>query len=169
MNTSEWRDESIYQIVTDRFALPDGSAPLCGLREYCGGTWKGIENKHDYIASMGFDAIWISPVPHSLEENTTWGYGYHGYHGYHGHWLDDPFNLNNHFGTAQDLRSLSNVLHERNISLMVDVVINRFAINRNPPSYSEIPKPFNDENYVPFPMRYQLHQPRLGRGPLVGA
>jgi len=59
---AEWRELSIYQVLTDRFALPDGSAPDCWIRDYCGGTWKGIENKLDYIQGMGFQAIWISPV-----------------------------------------------------------------------------------------------------------
>ena len=142
MKAAEWRNKTIYQIVTDRFAPPNSEdpTPACGLREYCGGTWRGIEQNLDYIAGMGFDAIWISPVTHSLEENTTWRYGYHGY------WLDHPFTLNQRFGTAEDLRSLSDAIHARDMSLMVDVVINHFAINRNPPSYSHLPTPFNDTN-----------------------
>lgn len=139
MRASEWRQRSIYQIVTDRFALPDGTTPERGLREHCGGTWKGIENRLDYIAGMGFDALWISPVVHNLEENTTWGYGYHGY------WADDPFRLNDHFGTAEDLRSLSDALHARNMALMVDVVINHLGINQPPDQldYLHFPEPFN--------------------------
>lgn len=59
---AEWRESSIYQVLTDRFATTEGSSPNCSIRDYCGGTWKGIENKLDYIQGMGFDAIWISPV-----------------------------------------------------------------------------------------------------------
>ena len=62
---SQWRDRSIYQVMTDRFARTDGSsAAPCDPRDgaYCGGTWKGIENNLDYISSMGFDAVWISPI-----------------------------------------------------------------------------------------------------------
>jgi alpha-amylase len=59
---AEWREASIYQVITDRFATTDGSAPDCWIRSYCGGTWKGLENKLDYIQAMGFDAVWISPV-----------------------------------------------------------------------------------------------------------
>ncbi|KAL6243114.1 hypothetical protein RBB50_010214 [Rhinocladiella similis] len=139
MRSSDWRQRSIYQIVTDRFALSEGTTPKCGLREYCGGTWKGIESRLDYIAGMGFDAIWISPVIHNLEENTTWGHGYHGY------WGDDPFRLNDNFGTVDDLRSLSDALHARKMALMVDVVINHLAINQHPDQldYSHFPEPFN--------------------------
>lgn len=59
---AEWRELSIYQVLTDRFATTDGTSPTCGITDYCGGTWKGIENKLDYIQGMGFDAVWISPV-----------------------------------------------------------------------------------------------------------
>lgn len=60
-SADEWRGKSIYQIVTDRFALADGSAPACnvGERLYCGGTYAGIMNKLSYIQNMGFDAIWM--------------------------------------------------------------------------------------------------------------
>jgi alpha-amylase len=61
-SASEWRELSIYQVLTDRFATTNGSAPDCWIRSYCGGTWKGLENKLDYIQGMGFDAVWISPV-----------------------------------------------------------------------------------------------------------
>ncbi len=68
------------QLVTDRFATPDGSSPSCdtGDRKYCGGTWKGIISKLDYIHDLGFDAVWISPVVANLEGNTTDGQAYHG-------------------------------------------------------------------------------------------
>jgi alpha-amylase len=59
---AEWRELSIYQVLTDRFATPDGSSPDCWIRSYCGGTWRGLENKLDYIQGMGFQAVWISPV-----------------------------------------------------------------------------------------------------------
>ena len=48
-----WYSRSVYQVLTDRFAPPDGS-PLVdskcrNLKKYCGGTWKGIEQNLDYI------------------------------------------------------------------------------------------------------------------------
>lgn len=59
--TADWRTKSVYQVITDRFALADGSSPVCnvGERLYCGGTWKGIMNKLDYIQDLGFNAIWM--------------------------------------------------------------------------------------------------------------
>lgn len=45
---------------------------------YCGGTWKGIVNHLDYIQSMGFDAVWISPVSANIEGNSSQGEAFHG-------------------------------------------------------------------------------------------
>ena len=60
----EWKTRTIYQLLTDRFARTDGSSNYCGdLSKYCGGTYKGIIDNLDYITGMGFDAIWISPIP----------------------------------------------------------------------------------------------------------
>ncbi|KAI1630272.1 alpha-amylase [Exophiala viscosa] len=102
---------------------------------------------------MGFDAIWISPVIHNLEENTTWGYSYHGY------WGDDPFRLNDHFGTADDLRSLSNAIHDRDMLLMVDVVVNHLALNQESEATdnSHLPEPFNQSTafHPKCPINYE--------------
>ena len=71
----EWRSRTIYQVLTDRFANPNDPNSGCdNLGTYCGGTWNGLASKLDYIADLGFDAIWISPVI----ENTP--------NGYHGYW-----------------------------------------------------------------------------------
>ena len=65
--TEEWKNMSIYQLLTDRFARTDGSTDDCPdyliQMKYCGGTWVGIKNNLKYIKDMGFDAIWISPIP----------------------------------------------------------------------------------------------------------
>jgi len=57
---NDWRSRSIYQVITDRFARSDGSitAPCdVSQQKYCGGTWRGIINKLDYIQGMGFNAV----------------------------------------------------------------------------------------------------------------
>ncbi|OBT61381.1 hypothetical protein VE03_09244 [Pseudogymnoascus sp. 23342-1-I1] len=137
---AEWRELSIYQVLTDRFATTDGSSPTCAITDYCGGTWAGIESQLDYIQGMGFEAVWISPVVHNIEGDTPAGYAYHGY------WADDPFALNDHFGTSDDLKSLADALHARGMSFMVDIVINHFGSIQDSSSvdYSAYPSPFND-------------------------
>jgi len=144
----EWKSRSIYQILTDRFAVArgedvnanvdvneDGDGEIdISSRPYCGGTWTGVIEKLDYIQGMGFDAVWISPVTKNIEEDTFWGMAYHGY------WQEDMYQVNMHFGTAADLKGLSDALHARGMYLMVDVVVNHMA------STSEV----DFTRYVPF-------------------
>jgi hypothetical protein len=64
-DTAAWKSRSIYFVLTDRIARSssDGGGGSCGnLGNYCGGTFKGLESKLDYIKGLGFDAIWITPV-----------------------------------------------------------------------------------------------------------
>ena len=58
----------------------------------------------DYIKSMGFDAIWISPVPENTER------------GYHGYWAKNLTSINPHFGTAEELKQLIKACHDRNVT-----------------------------------------------------
>jgi alpha-amylase len=60
LSPAEWRSQSVYQVLTDRFARTDGSTTApCNTQDglYCGGTWQGIINKLDYIQNMGFTAV----------------------------------------------------------------------------------------------------------------
>jgi hypothetical protein len=127
---AQWRSRSIYQVLTDRFALTNDSTTVAcdpSLQHYCGGTWQGIISKLDYIQDMGFDAvsephndhrkimlmfrlciqIWISPVTSQVKGNTDDGAAYHGF------WPDNMNELNENFGTANDLKALSAALHSR--------------------------------------------------------
>ncbi|KAF2119657.1 Dioscin-alpha-L-rhamnosidase precursor [Lophiotrema nucula] len=117
-SAADWRSRSIYQVFTDRFARTDGSTsypcnPATNI--YCGGTWKGIESKLDYIKNMGFTAIWISPVTAQVDE------------AYHGYYQTDLYSVNSQFGSVDDLKSLASALHSRNMYLMVDVVPNHMG------------------------------------------
>ncbi|KAJ5189681.1 Alpha-amylase [Penicillium cf. griseofulvum] len=121
---AEWRSQSIYFMLTDRFARTDGSTTAaCNTsdRKYCGGTWRGIIEKLDYIQGMGFTAIWITPVTGQLTEDTKYGEAYHGY------WQQDINSLNPNYGTADDLKALAAALHKRDMYLMVDVVANHMG------------------------------------------
>jgi alpha-amylase len=59
-SAAEWRNRTIYQLLTDRFAPSAGSPDCTNLQTYCGGTFLGIIQHLDYIQSMGFDAIWYA-------------------------------------------------------------------------------------------------------------
>ncbi|KAI0753795.1 glycoside hydrolase family 13 protein [Fomes fomentarius] len=137
----DWRNRTIYQLVTDRFATSDESGPKCDTsnRQYCGGTWKGVISKLDYIQDLGFDAIWISPVVANVEGNTSYGEAFHGY------WTQELDSLNDHFGGDEDLKALSTALHNRSMYLMVDVVANHMASSSDPPEYSAL-SPFSSKS-----------------------
>jgi alpha-amylase len=149
LSAAEWRQQSIYQVMTDRFARTDLSTTAkCDTSEavYCGGTYMGIISKLDYIQGMGFTAIWISPIVAQMSGNTADGSSYHGY------WAQDIWSLNPSFGTAGDLMALSVALHARGMYLMVDVVTNHFAYKGcgTCVDYS-IFNPFNSSSYFhPF-------------------
>jgi alpha-amylase len=142
---AQWRGKSIYQVLTDRFARPDGSTTsVCntGDRIYCGGTWQGIISHLNYIQGMGFTAVWISPITLNLPQTTLYGQAYHGY------WQQNIDALNPNFGTADDLKELSSALHARGMYLMVDVVVNHFGWDGNALSvdYSQF-VPFNSSSH----------------------
>lgn len=64
----QWKGRTIYQLITDRFAPPSATAPaltspipdVCDpdAQTWCGGTWRSIVDKLDYIQDMGMTAIW---------------------------------------------------------------------------------------------------------------
>ncbi|KAJ5150855.1 glycoside hydrolase superfamily [Penicillium canariense] len=126
LTPAEWRSQSIYFLLTDRFGREDNSTTAaCAVsdRNYCGGSWQGIINHLDYIQDMGFTAIWITPVTEQLSGDTGDGEAYHGY------WQQKIYDVNTNYGTAADLLALSNALHNRGMYLMVDVVANHMGYN----------------------------------------
>ncbi|PQE33091.1 hypothetical protein CJF32_00007648 [Rutstroemia sp. NJR-2017a WRK4] len=149
LSAAGWKGQSIYQVITDRFARTDGSTTAaCNAANgvYCGGTWRGIINHLDYIQNMGFTAIWISPIVLNIAGNTADGSSYHGY------WAQDIYSVNSNFGTAADLKALSAALHARGMYLMVDVVTNHMGyIGCGTCVDYSIYKPFNSQSYYhPF-------------------
>lgn len=116
-----WRNQNIYQIITDRFFDGDpsnnniyGSAsPSTGNRTH-GGDWKGVLRKLDYIKALGATAIWLSPVL----RNANGDFDYHGYA------ATDFYNVDPRFGTLQDLQRLVAEAHRRGILVINDVVVN---------------------------------------------
>lgn len=64
---------------------------------------------------MGFYAIGISPIVENAEG------AFHGYH------LTNLYALNSHFGSEEDFKALVSACHEKDIWVMVDVVVNHVA------------------------------------------
>ena len=128
----EWKSRSIYEIVTDRFAKEgEDIKEECDLTNYCGGTFKGLQQNLDYISGMGFDAIWISPILKNKDGS------YHGYHNI------DLYSINEHFGSSEDLKDLIKACHKKDIWVILDAVPNHMAPDVPVSSYN----PFNKDEY----------------------
>jgi alpha-amylase len=60
--------------------------------------------------------VWISPIVHNIAGVATYGDAYMGF------WADDIYAVNQHFGTAADLRALSDALHARGMVWNIFIV-----------------------------------------------
>lgn len=121
-NRDDFRDETIYFVMTTRFYDGDKSNNVqCwdGQQYNDGdpawrGDFKGLIEKLDYIKALGFTAIWITPVV----ENAS-GYDYHGYHA-------SDFSKVDHRYESQDVtfQSLIDAAHQRGMKVILDIVLN---------------------------------------------
>ncbi len=100
--TDWWKSAVVYQIYPPSFADSNGD----GF-----GDIQGIASRLDYLAELGVDVAWLSPVYASpMDDN---GYDISDYHDV------DPI-----FGTLEDLDRLIAGLHERGIKIIMDLVVN---------------------------------------------
>ena len=119
-DASFWRNQNIYQIITDRFFNGDTGNDVSGLPNFNvanggqahGGDFKGIEKKLDYIQSLGATAIWISPILKNANGD------------YHGYAATDFYAVNPRMGSLADLQSLVREAQKRGILVICDVVVN---------------------------------------------
>lgn len=128
-----WDEEIIYMIMTDRFfdgdpsnnnpENIDGSYDKDHLEAYHGGDIKGIIEKVPYLKDLGVTTLWITPIVKNTDTSMMADKDGKQY-GYHGYWASDFTRIDPHLGTEEDLKELIDILHENDIRLMVDVVIN---------------------------------------------
>lgn len=115
----------MYLITPDRFANGDESNDVnTAMREKTinrkmdggrhGGDLRGIIDHLDYIAGMGFTAIWPTPVL----ENDMEKYSYHGYS------ITNHYKVDPRFGTLDEYKELSTKARAKGIKLIYDEVLN---------------------------------------------
>lgn len=102
-----WKTGVIYQIAVSSFADSNGDGR---------GDIRGIIGKLDYLndgtpASLGVDAIWLTPINASPLRD----FGYD---------VSDYYAIDPIFGTMQDFEELLAGCHERGIRVMTDLVLN---------------------------------------------
>ncbi|MPZ74660.1 MAG: DUF3459 domain-containing protein [Nitriliruptorales bacterium] len=97
-----WQEAVVYQIYPRSFADTDGDGV---------GDLDGIRRRLDYLAWLGVDAIWLSPIfPSPMAD-----YGYD---------VSDYCGIDGVFGTLDDFDRLLADAHERGLRLLLDWVPN---------------------------------------------
>ena len=117
---TDFRDESIYFVMTTRFYDGDTSNNTqCWDGNNPGdpawrGDFKGLIEKMDYIKALGFTAIWITPVV----ENAS-GYDYHGYHAHDFSKVDHRYE-----SEGVGFQQVIDEAHKRGMKIILDIVLN---------------------------------------------
>ncbi len=97
-----WKESVIYQIYPRSFMDSNGD----GI-----GDLPGILSKLDYLQQLGIDVIWLSPVYQSPNDDN-------------GYDISDYYAIMDAFGTMADFDALLSGIHERDMKLIMDLVVN---------------------------------------------
>ena len=119
---TDFRDESIYFVMTTRFynGDPENDTQCWDAQNYnvgdpaWRGDFKGLIEKLDYIKALGFTAVWITPIV----ENAS-GYDYHGYHARNFSKVDQRYE-------SEDVKfqDLIDAAHAKGMKIILDIVLN---------------------------------------------
>jgi len=119
----------IYQIMPDRFSNGDttndfvkGYPDSINRKEpnaRHGGDLQGIINHLDYISSMGYTALWLTPVLENNMQATS----------YHGYAITDYYHIDPRFGSNELYQKLSSECKKKNIKLIIDAIVNHSGRN----------------------------------------
>ncbi|MEW7869986.1 alpha,alpha-phosphotrehalase [Staphylococcus warneri] len=102
MSEQDWRKSVVYQIYSKSFNDTTGNGE---------GDLRGIIEKLDYLQFLGVDYIWLTPIYESpMNDN--------------GYDISDYLTINERFGTLEDFKILVKEAHQRDIKVMMDIVIN---------------------------------------------
>lgn len=97
-----WKGAVFYQIYPRSFQDSDGDGV---------GDLPGVIRRLDYVASLGVDALWLSPIFPS--PGVDFGYD-----------ISDYLTIDPLFGTLDDLRELLTQAHARGLRVLLDLVFN---------------------------------------------
>ncbi|MBM6700443.1 alpha-glucosidase [Bifidobacterium pullorum subsp. saeculare] len=97
-----WANAVVYQIYPRSFQDTNGD----GI-----GDLKGITSRLDYLADLGVDVLWLSPVYRSPQDDN-------------GYDIADYQDIDPLFGTLADMDELLAEAHRRGIKIVMDLVVN---------------------------------------------
>lgn len=105
-STNWWKSTAVYQIYPRSFKDSDGD----GI-----GDIPGIISQLDYIQSLGFETIWFSPFFKSPQAD-------------HGYDVSDYREIQPAYGDMALVDSLITEIHERDMKIVLDLVLNHTSI-----------------------------------------
>jgi oligo-1,6-glucosidase len=97
-----WKQTVFYQIYPRSFQDSNGDGV---------GDLPGIIKRLDYLKELGIDAIWLSPIYDSPNDDN-------------GYDIRDYYSIMKEFGTMEDFDRLLFELHQREMRLIMDLVVN---------------------------------------------
>ena len=97
-----WQNAVVYQIYPRSFQDSNGD----GI-----GDLQGIIKRLDYLEELGIDAVWLSPVCKSPQDDN-------------GYDISDYQDIDPMFGSLDDMEQLIQEAKKRNIRIMMDLVLN---------------------------------------------
>ncbi|RXI96538.1 alpha,alpha-phosphotrehalase [Anaerobacillus alkaliphilus] len=97
-----WRKAVVYQIYPKSFNDTSGNGV---------GDIQGIIDKLDYLKKLGIDVIWLTPIYASPQIDN-------------GYDISDYFSIHEEYGTMEDFDRLLSEAHEREIKVIMDIVVN---------------------------------------------
>jgi glycosidase len=104
-------DTVIYQVMVDRFARADGPVADQGSpTALYGGTLDGVREHLEHIASIGCNAIWLTPIHKSPS--------------HHGYDHEDYYTVDPRYGGEAALKRLIDAAHARGMRVLLDFVPN---------------------------------------------
>ena len=102
MNQQWWKKSTVYQIYPKSFKDTTGNGV---------GDIRGIIEKLDYIKELGTDIIWLTPIYKSPQNDN-------------GYDIADYYSIDERFGTMEEFEALLQEVHQRDMKLIMDIVVN---------------------------------------------
>lgn len=97
-----WKEAVFYQIYPRSF---------CDANQDGIGDIQGIISKLDYLQAIGVNAVWLSPIYDSPNDDN-------------GYDIRDYYQILDTFGSMEDFELLLNEVHQREMKLIMDLVVN---------------------------------------------
>ena len=102
-----WQKTVVYQIYPRSFKDSTGN----GI-----GDFKGIIEKLDYLKELGVETVWFSPFFESPQRD-------------HGYDITNFRAINPEYGTMQDFEALLKEMHDRDMKMVIDFVLNHTSVD----------------------------------------